>query len=181
MKVSKDHQSFDDWAEGIRPRLIRLVTPLCRGRHGAEDAVQEALLGLWRNRDRVQDWDAYAARAAWLNALKRRERQRPWVPLEDLEKAPPPALQGGMREGLEPWEMERALARLPAAQQTALRLRYYTGLSFKEIGESLKISLNTAASRCRYGLEALRLAFGQHSDSRAEEAPPHSPGGKRHG
>lgn len=160
MLESGGHDSFDAWAERIRPRLLRLVTPLSRGRHQAEDAVQDALIGLWKNQARVEDWDAYAARAAWLNALKRRQRQKPWEPLDGDTRH-----RAAAAPDLEPWEMERALARLPPAQQTALRLRYYTGLSFQEIGQTLKISLNTAASRCRYGLAALRQAFGSHEDS----------------
>ena len=44
-------------------------------------------------------------------------------------------------------------------QRTVIRMKYYMGLSFREIGEALRISLNTAGSRCRYALEALREAL----------------------
>jgi len=57
---------------------------------------------------------------------------------------------------LPPAELEKALMRLPLAQQTALRLRYYGSMSFKEISKALNISINTASSRCRYALQTLR-------------------------
>jgi RNA polymerase sigma-70 factor (ECF subfamily) len=57
---------------------------------------------------------------------------------------------------LDPIEMEQAVEGLPPPQQTIIRLRFYMGLTFAEIGKSLSISMNTAASRCRYALERLR-------------------------
>ena len=61
----------------------------------------------------------------------------------------------------DPLRLERAIEDLPEAQRTVIRMKYYMGLSFREIGEALKISLNTAGSRCRYALEALRETLGQ--------------------
>jgi RNA polymerase sigma-70 factor (ECF subfamily) len=154
---SPDHSDFDRWAEGARPRLLRLVTPMLGGRHEAEDVVQETLLALWKRREQVEDWDAYAARATWLNGLRRKGRRRDWVPIEELEHSP--QARAWEAPDLEPWELESAIAGLPAAQQLAIRMRFYAGHSFHEIGEALEISLNTAASRVRYGLEALREAL----------------------
>lgn len=68
--------------------------------------------------------------------------------------APDPATDDPAQ--IDPLTLERALAQLPVAQGTAIRLRYYMGLTFQEIGTTLSISANTAASRCRYGLAALR-------------------------
>ena len=53
-------------------------------------------------------------------------------------------------------ELERAIAGLPAVQQAAIRLKFHLGLSYQEVGAALSISANTAASRCRYALAALR-------------------------
>ena len=57
---------------------------------------------------------------------------------------------------VEPFELERAVADLPVSQQAVIRLRFYLGLSFREIGTALSISANTAASRSRYAIRALR-------------------------
>jgi len=142
---------FDEFAHAIRPRLLRLVIPMLGNRHDAEDAVQEALLGLWKRREQVDDWAAYAARATWLNGLKRKGRKREWLPLEDEHPSPLIAMAAAKA-----WELERAIDGLPLAQQAVIRLRFYAGQSFHEIGEALQISLHTAASRCRYALKALR-------------------------
>jgi RNA polymerase sigma-70 factor (ECF subfamily) len=76
--------------------------------------------------------------------------------------APPAA------EPLDPLELERAIELLPPAQQTIVRMRYYLGLSLAQIGRSLSISSNTAASRCRYALAALRKTLRVPSNTDTE-------------
>ena len=45
---------------------------------------------------------------------------------------------------------------LPEEQQEAVRLRYYSKLSFQEIAEQTEVSINTALGRMRYALINLR-------------------------
>lgn len=52
--------------------------------------------------------------------------------------------------------IERATAKLPHDQQEAIILHLQVGMTFREIAESQGISINTAQSRYRYGLERLR-------------------------
>jgi len=49
-----------------------------------------------------------------------------------------------------------ALGELPPEQRAVVHLKLWEGLTFEEIAESLGMSLNTAASRYRYGLDKLR-------------------------
>ena len=51
----------------------------------------------------------------------------------------------------------RALVELlPAEQREAVMLRYFSGLSFKDIAEQTEVSINTALGRMRYALINLR-------------------------
>ncbi len=52
--------------------------------------------------------------------------------------------------------IESALLKLPAEQREVIVLKIYEGLTFREIGEVMRISANTAASRYRYALDKLR-------------------------
>ncbi len=45
---------------------------------------------------------------------------------------------------------------LPAEQREVVMLRYFSGLSFKEIAEQTNVSINTALGRMRYALINLR-------------------------
>ncbi len=52
--------------------------------------------------------------------------------------------------------VEDALRALPSEQREVVYLKVYEGLTFREIGERCGVGANTAASRYRYALEALR-------------------------
>ena len=52
--------------------------------------------------------------------------------------------------------IESALRRLPEEQREVLALKIWGGLTFDEVASQLGLSPNTAASRYRYALEALR-------------------------
>ncbi len=53
-------------------------------------------------------------------------------------------------------ELAVALAGLPEDQRAVIHLKLWEGLTFEQIAAALQISLNTAASRYRYGLDKLR-------------------------
>ena len=53
-------------------------------------------------------------------------------------------------------DLRRLVEELPEEQREVVRLRYYGGLSFKEIAEHTEVSINTALGRMRYALINLR-------------------------
>ncbi len=54
----------------------------------------------------------------------------------------------------------RRAGELPAEQREAVYLKVFDGLTFKEIASVSGVSVNTAASRYRYGIDKLRGALG---------------------
>jgi len=54
-------------------------------------------------------------------------------------------------------QLSDAMAHLPYDQREAIMLHFQAGMTFKTIAKSLGISVNTAKSRYRYGLDKLRL------------------------
>ena len=53
-------------------------------------------------------------------------------------------------------ELQHLIDQLPSEQSEIVKMRYFWGLSFKEIAESTDVSINTALGRMRYALINLR-------------------------
>jgi RNA polymerase sigma-70 factor (ECF subfamily) len=56
-------------------------------------------------------------------------------------------------------QLSDAMAQLPFDQREVIMLHFQAAMTFKTIAESLDISVNTAKSRYRYGMDKLRLLF----------------------
>jgi|SRR5581483_2306579 len=155
---------FEAFVARNRRLWVRLAYRVLAHREEAEDVVQETLAFLWEKGklQGVERPDAYVARSVWLNAIKRRTRGRVHLPLEGIAEPAAPEREEpeGGGKAADPAHLEKVLRDLPEAQRQVIRMKYVMELSFKEIGENLQISMNTAGSRCRYALEALRKALG---------------------
>ena len=98
---------------------------------------------------------AYRHAVDWTRRVGVRKRTRDAAAeeksIELLFKSTPDPDREFLRKSL-----EGSLAELPRDQQIAVQLRLWEGLSFSEIGDTIGVSTNTAASRYRYGIEKLR-------------------------
>ena len=59
-------------------------------------------------------------------------------------------------------QLVAALDHLPRDQREVLVMKIWNELTFAEIGQALEISQNTAASRYRYALAALKKNYVNH-------------------
>ena len=53
-------------------------------------------------------------------------------------------------------DIRRLIKALPESQREVLMMRYYKNMSFKEIADLTKVSINTALGRMRYALINMR-------------------------
>ena len=128
----------------------------------AEDAVQEAFLGLWRGagsfipeRAKASTWILTLVHRRAVDLVRREERRR----AEPIEGAPEPAV-GSAEEAawlrLDRERVQDALAQLPDQQREAIELAYYGGYTQSELAERLGQPLGTIKSRMFSGLTRLR-------------------------
>jgi RNA polymerase sigma-70 factor (ECF subfamily) len=131
----------------------------------AEDVVQDAFLGVWRNASRYVD--GRGSVKTWLlsivhhRAVDAVRRRRPTTELPEREDVPPTAFQlpdiwHEVAAGLDRTEIAAAMATLPDVQRQAIELAYYGGLSQSEVAERLGQPLGTIKSRTFAGLSRLR-------------------------
>lgn len=135
---------------------------LCGSAADAADVVQEVFVRLLRARGRlggVRDGRAYLLRMTRTAAadLHRRGGAR-HEPLD--ERLVAPVLEDPASR-LEARRLSGWLARLPPRQRAAIYLRYFSELSYAEIGRVTGVPTFTAASRCRLALRRLRRWLGE--------------------
>ena len=155
---SAAHREYQLLADAERPALVRRAEMLLGDAAEAEDVVQATLLAVWSRicSGGIKDAGAYLRKAVEWNALKRRARRRRSVSLDEVAEVMAPADEPDSEDEIDLETLEAALEGLPQKQQAVIRMKYYAGLTFREIAETLAISANTAASTCRYGLAAIR-------------------------
>jgi RNA polymerase sigma-70 factor (ECF subfamily) len=131
----------------------------------AEDVVQDAYLGAWRNaaryvegRGSVKTWLLSIVHHRAVDAVRRR---RPTTELPEAEAPPPPTLTlpdiwPEVAGNLDREAIAAALATLSDVQREAIELAYFGGLTQVEIADRTGAPLGTVKSRIRLGLLALR-------------------------
>ena len=137
-------------------------------RAAAEDVVQEAFLGAWRNAARYVD--ARGSVRTWLlsivhhRAIDAIRRRRPTVELPDAEAALPDTLTlpdawADVELRLDRDSVRGALRSISDVQREAIELAYFGGLTQTEIAERTGVPLGTVKGRLRLGLRGLRAAL----------------------
>jgi RNA polymerase sigma factor (sigma-70 family) len=137
----------------------------------AEDVVQEAFLGAWRNADRyvagrgsVKTWLLAIVHHRAIDAVRRRKPASELPEEAEGMRTPEPLtlpdVWGEVAGRLDAGAVQVALAALPVAQRETLELAYFGGLSQTEIAERTGVPLGTVKSRVRLALIAMRRELG---------------------
>jgi RNA polymerase sigma-70 factor, ECF subfamily len=146
------------WQRYAGDLLAYLAAMLC-SRHDAEDVLQTVfvrMVGKRRKLAKARCLNAYVYRIARNEAAsyrRRRHRDRQHAAVREPWLDPP---QSGQTHSEIVDLLETALSRLPESQRQVVVMKVYREKTFQEIAQFLEISLNTAASRYRYGMEKLR-------------------------
>jgi len=162
MAVDHENGTWQKWFEAHGPRLLLCARQWTRSLADAEDIVQEAFVRYWRHQRQLpgepQALLVTSIRRAAIDLARRESRrvareERSEGGSDDSDSifAPVPGEDAERRR-----EIETALRRLPAEQREVLVLKIWNELTFEQIAGTLGIPLNTAASRYRYALAALR-------------------------
>lgn len=164
---ASDHDDWKTWYQTYGSKLLLCARQWTRSPADAEDVVQEAFVRFWRQQrhlggDPMPLLVTSVRRAAF--DLARRDGRR--AVREDR-------LVADGNDGAATWfactleaderrqALEDAVRRLPPDQREVLVLKIWGELTFQQIAEELGVPANTAASRYRYALVALRAQLAE--------------------
>lgn len=166
--VNSPPMKWTDLVQDHGAALVLYARQWCVSHADAEDAVQEGFVRVWKSGE-VDAMDEQhllgylfaAVRTAALDRLrknKRRKRREEKAADEAGEELP--LFEHDRQSEDRIARLQAALETLPAEQREILVMKIWGELTFKSIARNLSISPNTAASRYRYGLAALRDFLG---------------------
>jgi RNA polymerase sigma-70 factor (ECF subfamily) len=174
-RVAKgDHQAFSQLYDHSSTLLFTLAVRILGNHEEAAELLQDVYLEVWR---KVSRYDVgRGTPAAWLVTLTksraidrlRTRAARGQQATNSLEAGPAAQVTDA---GPSPFEAQAdqelrvavgaAVAGLPQAQQQAIELAYYEGLSHTEIAARLNQPLGTVKTRIKLGMSKLRDGLQQ--------------------
>jgi len=159
---SGDREAYAELARGSSDRLYAIAYQITRDADRADDAVQQALVAMWRDlpslRDaaRFEHWTYRLVTRASLQELRQRRRAN----VRQLTLDDQPAADRDLAADVATRDqLDRALAVLTPDHRAIVVLRHLVGLSIDEIAEVLGIPRGTVASRLHHATNALRAAI----------------------
>lgn len=160
MEDAHAHDTWKDWFEVHGPKLLLCARQWTRSLADAEDVVQEAFVRFWRHQRQLggepMPLVLTSIRRAACDLARRAARRHSREDGASIDQPEPPLFATPLEGQERRQAIEAALRQLDAAQREVLVLKIWGGLTFAEIAAQLGIPLNTAASRYRYALIALR-------------------------
>ena len=164
LAAGPDERALSDLYDRYQAQMYGLAMRITRDPALAQDAVQEAFVGVWRNaaryaagRSTVRTWMLSIAHHRAIDIVRRR---RPTTALPETETADAalssPDVWPEVAQTLDRAAVTSAMATLPDAQRDAIQLAYFEGLTQVEIAERTSTPLGTVKSRVRLGLLAMR-------------------------
>ena len=167
-----DKEAYAALASGIADRFLAVARRILRDLDLAEDATQQALLGIWRDLPQLREPDRFEAwsyrllvRACYAEGRK----QRAWAPNLRLLPADEPMVSGGFDSVVDRDQLESGFRRLSLEHRTVVVLHHYLDLPLERVAELIGIPVGTAHSRLHHAMRGLRAALDADARPPARE------------
>ncbi len=180
LRVAKgDVRAFEAIYDRHSAQAFGLAMRVTGRRRAAEEATQDAFLGLWRaarsydnNRGTLKTWLLSMVRNRSIDCLRREARHDRDFEIDDALAA---RLEAAERTEQQVADLEESrhtrqlLAGLPDDQRRVVELAYFTGLTQTEIAEKVGVPLGTVKGRQRLALRKMHrnLTSGPETPTRA--------------
>jgi RNA polymerase sigma-70 factor (ECF subfamily) len=168
--LAGNKEAISQLIERHSSRVYDYIRMMVKDEQLAEDIYQETFIkavkvideGRYKESGRFLSWVMRIAHNQVIDHFRAEKQNKNITPTtagydilatqSPLEKSIEEELIGSQIEA----DVRKLVAHLPEEQREVVKLRYYDGLSFKEIGEQTEVSINTALGRMRYALINLR-------------------------
>jgi RNA polymerase sigma-70 factor (ECF subfamily) len=168
-----DRAAFGLLAAEIATRFLAVSRRILRDIDLAEDAVQQALVAIWRDLPNLHDparFEAWSYRLLVRACYAEGRRARHWSPNIRVLPADEPAESGGLEAVIYRDQLETAIRRLSVDHRAVLVLHHYADLPLDRVAQILEIPVGTVYSRLHHAMRAMRAALDADARPAAAEA-----------
>jgi RNA polymerase sigma factor (sigma-70 family) len=157
-----DEEAFGALVREVGDRCIFIAHRILRDANLAEDAVQVALVNVWRDLPALRDIDRFDA---WLHRIlvnacyAEARRRRHFAADVVLLETDAPTATDEFRTVNDRDQLDRGFRRLSPEHRAVLVFHYALGLTLPQVADNLGIPLGTAKSRLSYATSAIRAAL----------------------
>jgi RNA polymerase sigma-70 factor, ECF subfamily len=161
-----DLEAYERLARAVGDGLFQVAYRILRDLDSAEDAVQRALVAIWRDLPQLRDPDRFEAWAYRVVTRTSLEEARQWRRQGHVREtvAMEPSEPDASRSVVIRDELAHAFDDLRPEHRAVVVLHYYVGLPLAEIAEILGIPYGTVGSRLHYALRHMRASLGYGDD-----------------
>jgi RNA polymerase sigma-70 factor (ECF subfamily) len=163
-----DGRSFSELVKRHQKGLLRMSLRFVKDLDTAEDVVQESFIKAY---EKLHSFEGRASFKSWLfqiavnNARNRiRDSRKNMIDIEMVQLAVGAEAESGLVHRSVAGMLQEEVDKLPDRQRTALVLRVYEDLSFKEIAEIMACPYDTAKANYRHALMKLREVFEEQQE-----------------
>ena len=157
-----DRDAFEQIVNVSFDRSHGVAMRLLRDSQLAEDAVQQAMVNVWRDLPRLRDparYDAWSYKLLVRACYAEYKRAPHWMPAIEEGSPTEPRAGGGYSAVIDRDQLERGFRRLSMEHRAVIVLHHYLDLPLDEVGRILGIPTGTVKSRLHRALTEMRAAL----------------------
>ncbi len=156
-----DQVAFATLVTTMGERLTRVAVAILRDRTLAEEAIQQAVVNVWRDLPRLRDparFEAWSYRLV-VNACYGEARRGRHLPNALAVGVSEPVVPDGVAIVADRDQLERGFRRLSVDQRSVVVLSFLVGLSPNEVADVLGLPVGTVHSRLHRALRTMRASL----------------------
>lgn len=163
-----NRKSFSELVKRHQKGLMRMSLRFVKDGDMAEDVVQEAFIKAY---EKLNSFEGRASFKSWLYQIavntarnKLRDLRHNMTDVENVHLAVDAVAENTLVHTAVSEVLQAEVEKLPFRQKTALVLRIYEDMSFKEIADIMECPYDTAKANYRHALMKLKETFEQEAD-----------------
>jgi RNA polymerase sigma-70 factor, ECF subfamily len=167
---SGDEQAFELLYRKFYVRLCAFSNKYLNDPEAAQEIVQDVFVKIWESREEIDPEDSLRsylfkiAQNKSINILRHKKTESRFAEvcrLVYIEKSEPSALESLIARELEE-NIQRSVARLPLQCRKIFEMNRTEGLKYKEIAETLDISIKTVEAQMSKAFKSLRAELSDY-------------------